>query len=134
MFSYRKITIIQSRKPAKPSINQKLQYLANSLGLFNLRDKENSCFRLFIELIKSSKKNEILSSDELALRIGLTRGTVVHHLNKLIESGLVIVDKNKYYLRVSNLKELLNEVEKDIERTMEDLKAIATEIDEQLGL
>ncbi|MCB9359197.1 winged helix-turn-helix transcriptional regulator [Candidatus Woesearchaeota archaeon] len=134
MISYRKITIIQSRKPAKPSINQKLQYLANSLGLFNLRDKENSCFRLFIELIKSAKRNEELSSDELAARLGLTRGTIVHHLNKLIESGLVIVEKNKYYLRVSNLKELINEVEKDMARTLEDLKGIASEVDEQLGL
>ena len=134
MFTYRKITIIQSQKPNKLNLNDKLQYLANSLGLFNLRDKENSCFRVFIELIKSAKRGESLTSDELALRLNLTRGTIVHHLNKLKESGLIVTQKNKYYLRVNNLKELINEVEFDINKTLVDLKKTASELDAQLGL
>jgi predicted transcriptional regulator len=134
MFSYRKITIIQTRRPVDQGINQKLQYIANSLGLFNMRDKENSCFRVFIELIKAAKTNRELSSDELAYKLGLTRGTVVHHLNKLIEAGLIIEKKNRYYLRVSNLTHLINEVERDIDNTLNELKRIARELDDQLGL
>lgn len=134
MFTYRKITIIQTQKPSKQNLNDKLQYLANSLGLFNLRDKENSCFRVFIELIKSAKREEAVTSDELALRLDLTRGTIVHHLNKLKESGLIVTQKNKYYLRVNNLKELINEVEFDINKTLDDLKKTASELDAQLGL
>ena len=132
--TYQRITIIHSRKPTELNIHQKLQWLANSLGLFNLRDKENSCFRLFIELLKASKKNESLSSDELAMRLNLTRGTVVHHLKKLIEAGIVISEQNKYYLRVDNLKDLVTEIEKDMTRTLESLKKTASEIDDQLGL
>ena len=37
-------------------------------------------------------------------------------------------------LRVDNLKDLVDEVEKDIERTCLDLKEIAQEIDKRLGL
>jgi predicted transcriptional regulator len=132
--TYQRITIINTRKPTELNIHQKLQWLANSLGLFNLRDKENSCFRLFIELLKASKKNESLSSDELALRLNLSRGTIVHHLKKLIEAGIVISDQNKYYLRVDNLKDLVTEIEKDITRTLDDLKKTAAEIDNQIGL
>jgi DNA-binding transcriptional ArsR family regulator len=134
MFSYKKITIIQTHRPSKQNVNDKLQWLANSLGLLNLRDKENSCFRVFIELIKSAKREESLTSDDLALRLNLTRGTIVHHLNKLKEAGLIIVQKNRYYLRVNNLKELIAEVEYDLVKTLEELKRTANELDSQLGL
>ena len=75
-----------------------------------------------------------LSSDELAYRLNLTRGTVIHHINKLMDAGIVVYDGKRYMLRVDNLKDLVDEVEKDIERTCSDLKNIAKEIDERLGL
>ena len=132
--NYQKITLIHLRKNNKLSINQKLQWLATSLGLFNLRDKENSCFRIFIILLNAAKANNGLSSDEIAYQLGLSRGTVVHHLNKQMEAGLVVVQKNKYFLRMNNLKGLVKEVEKDIISTIDDLKSIAKEIDDQLGI
>ena len=48
-----RITIINVRKPALRTINDELQWLGSSLGLFNLRDKDKSCFRIFIELLKN---------------------------------------------------------------------------------
>lgn len=129
-----KITIIKIRKPVETNLNQELQWLGSSLGLFNLRDKDKSCFRIFIELLKATKRKHPLSSDELAARLDLSRGTVVHHINKLMESGIVVNEFNRYMLRVNNLKELIDEVEKDIQRTCTDLRAIAEEVDEKLRL
>jgi len=77
---------------------------------------------------------ESLTSDELADRIGLSRGTIVHHLHKLEEAGLVLRDKNKYALRDGNLSEVLDELEKDLHRTIAELKQVAQEIDTELGL
>lgn len=131
---HQKITIIDVRKPKAKNINQELQWLGTSLGLFNLRDKDKSCFRLFIELLKSAKLKKPLSSDELAYRLNLTRGTVVHHLNKLIEAGIVTHYKNRYMLRVDNLESLIDEVERDLKRTCETLRKAAKEIDDTLGL
>ena len=51
-----------------------------------------------------------------------------------MESGFVVHEGNTYILRVDNLKSLIDEIEKDIKRTCEDLKDIAKEIDERLGL
>ena len=99
-----------------------------------MRDKDKSCFRIFIELIKASKEKKPLSSDELAAIAGLSRGTVVHHLNKMIDAGLIINHKNKYLLRVENLKALVDEIQKDLKRTMKDLKEVAEQIDESLEL
>jgi predicted transcriptional regulator len=131
MFRQR-ITIIKISKPVEKTVNRELQWLAISLGLFNLRDKDKSLFRIFIELIKSAKTQRPLSSDEIAFKLNLSRGTVIHHINKLMESGFVIHHKKRYMMRVSSLKELIEEMEKDIKRTCENLKDIAEEIDEKL--
>lgn len=129
-----RITIVNIRKPAEHNVNQELQWFGSSLGLFNLRDKDKSCFRVFVELLKSAKAKRTLTSDDLALRLALSRGTIIHHINKLIESGLVVHEGNTYTLRVDNLKSLIEEVEKDIRRACDDLKEIAKEIDNRLGL
>ena len=129
-----RITIMNIRKPIQKNINQELQWLGSSLGLFNLRDKDKSCFRVFIELIKNAKLGKPLSSDEIAYSLGLSRGTVIHHLNKLLDSGIAVEAERGYILRVSNLRGLINEVEKDLERTLDELREMAEEIDKSLGL
>lgn len=128
-----RITIIKLRKPVQKNINQELQWLGSSLGLFNLRDKDKSCFRVFIEMVKSAKQNRPLSSDELAFKLSLSRGTIIHHIHKLLESGIVIHINDGYILRVNNLQELIDEVEKDMLRTCNELKKMAKEIDGELG-
>jgi predicted transcriptional regulator len=116
------------------NLNENLQWFGSSLGLFNLRDKDKSCFRIFIELVKASKKGEGLKSDEIADRAKLSRGTVVHHLHKLIEAGIVMRHGKKYILRVNNLEVMIDELKKDIERSWRDLREVAQEIDNVLGL
>ena len=66
--------------------------------------------------------------------MSLSRGTVIHHLHKLLDSGIVVPASKGYILRVNNLQELVDEVEKDTIRTISDLKKMAREIDEGLGL
>ena len=129
-----RITIIRISRPRGHNINDELKWLSHSLGLFGERDKESSLYRLFVELIKSSRRGQALTSDELAYRLNLSRGTIIHHLNKLLESGIVITDHNRYVLRVSNLEVLVDELKQDIRRTLDNLKSIAKEIDEELGL
>jgi len=130
---YQKITIISSRRPIR-DINTELQWFGNSLGLFNLRDKDKSCFRIFIELLRNTKIKRPLSSDDIANKLSLSRGTVVHHINKLLESGIVIIEDNKYMLRVDNLEILIDELEKDIGRMLSELKSVAKDIDKHLAL
>jgi predicted transcriptional regulator len=131
---FRKLTIIQAPRPGGADVNERLQWFGGSLGLFNPRDKERSCFRIFITLLKSAKAKEELSSDELAKRTGLTRGTVIHHLNRLMASGMVEGYKSKYVLRVDKLETLVGKLEQDVDETMKALKGIAGELDKQLGL
>lgn len=128
-----RITIIKIRRPAK-NVNDELQWFGNSIGLFNMRDKDKSMFRIFIELLKSTRAKLYLTSDEIADKLQLSRGTVIHHVNKLMAAGLVVNERNRYLLRVDNLEELVDELKTDIARTMDDLKKVAENIDKMLGL
>lgn len=128
-----RITITRTEKPVLKDVNQQLQWVGSSLGLFSLRDRNSSCFRIFIELIKSTKANSPISSDELAFKLQLSRGTVIHHMNRLAEAGIVVSQNNKYMLRVSSLEILIDEIERDLKRACEDLKQIAKKIDKELS-
>ena len=131
---FERITIAKLKKQPKADLNQQIQWLSISLGLFNPRDKDRSCFRLFIELLKSAKKEAPMTSDELAYKLNLSRGTVVHHLNKLMESGIVIKHNNKYLLKAKNLENLIKELKADANSVFETLIGVANKIDRLLGL
>ena len=131
---FRKVTIIKIERPIKKDLNQEIQYISQSLGLFGIRDKEKSCFRVFLELLKASKNNKSLSSEQIAQRSNLSRATVIHHLNRLMEHGLIIHEDNRYKLIVSNMENLINEMQKNLDNTLKDLKKIAEDIDKELEL
>ena len=128
------IRIIKVRKPSQKDVNSDLQWFSESLGLFGDRDKEKSCFRVFIELLKATRERHSLSSDEIAFRTNLSRATVVHHLDKLKSAGFVIELHNRYILRVDNLEELIDELKKDLNRVFLGLEEMAKELDSELGL
>lgn len=131
---FHKITIVRMEKPEKDDLNNELQWFSNSLGMFTERDKEKSCFRIFIELLKATQKGKWISSDEIARNAHLSRGTVVYHLNRLIESGFVVSHRRKYMLRVRTLKNLVFEIKKDIDSVFENVEEMAKGIDEELKL
>ncbi len=129
----KKITIVKVRRSSQENINQELQWLGNSFGLFNLRDKDSSCFRIFITLVRKSKRNEAISSDKIADQLSLTRGTVVHHLSKLMDSGIVIRERTGYLLRENTLQQVVRDMKRDVEQMFIEMMDVAQEIDEKLG-
>jgi predicted transcriptional regulator len=129
---YQRITIVQTRRPHHATVNDELQWLGTSLGLFGERDKDKSAFRIFLELLKAAKRGQPLSSDDIAETLALSRGTVVHHINNLIAAGIVVYDGKRYWLREPRLEVLLEELRRDLDRMIEDLKRTAHEIDETL--
>ena len=127
-----RITIINVEPPTNADINQELQWLGATLGLFGQRDKDSSCFRVFITIVHSASENQPLTSDEIADRCGLTRGTVVHHLNKLRDAGLVSPAQQGYSLAAQSIQESLTAMEQEIQQTLALMRAVAKDIDEKL--
>ena len=129
----KRITVIKVRRTSSDDVNKELQWLGNSLGLFNLRDKDSSCFRVFITLVRRSRQNEALSSDDIATRLSLSRGTVVHHLTKLMNSGIVIREREGYLLREANLVKVVRDIQRDTQAMLQEMEEVAKDIDERLG-
>ena len=127
-----KFIIISSKKPDSSNVNEELQWLGGSLGLFNLRDKDKSCFRVFIVLLKETKTRRGLSSDQIAKQTGLTRGTVVHHLNKLMGTKIVKSEESRYFLAVKSVESLIDSIQQDVDQSLGELKKIARDLDHKL--
>ncbi len=128
-----RVTIVRVRKSSTDNVNQELQWLGNSLGLFNLRDKDSSCFRLFITLVRTSKQGKPISSDDIAQRLDLSRGTVIHHLTKLMDAGIAVKEQKGYILREGSLHDVIKDLHRDMEAAFAELEQVAKEIDERLG-
>lgn len=131
---FRKITIMKIRQSREPDVNEMLQAIGASLGLFSVRDKDKSCFRIFITLMHGMREGLDFSSDDIAAMTGLSRGTVIHHLNKLMESGIVEYDHGRYILTFSSVEELVERVERNVYRTLEGLRVTAKTVDGRLDL
>lgn len=130
----RRITIVNVRRPKEQSLNDELQWFGSALGLLGDRDRDKSRFRIFIELIKALKEAGGLSSDELAEKLNLSRATVVHHLNSLMEHGVVLHQGTKYVMRGQGLSSLVDDIRQDMERSLAELKKTAEELDKILDL
>lgn len=128
------IKLMKLREFPNKNVNSELMWLAQSIGLLNKRDKDKSLYRLFLELIKSSKNKEMLTSDELADRLNLTRATVIHHMKTLQNMGLIRRLNNTYILHSNSLLELFREIDNNYKKTMRQILTIAKNIDDELKL
>jgi predicted transcriptional regulator len=129
-----RIIIKRIRSPAPGNLNNDIDYLCKSLGYFSNRDKQYTAGKIFRLLVKEAcEPDKSLTSDEIANKINLTRGAIVHHLNCFISAGIVVKEHNKYRLRSASLQKSMEEIKSDIDRIMEQMKKIAIEIDKKLG-
>jgi len=126
--------ILAIRTPPTVDYDSDLEWICRSFGFLEPRDKKRTAFRIFKALVEAARHGKGYSSDELADKLGLTRGTMVHHLNKMIKGGLVIYHEGQYKLRGRSLKNTIEEVQRDINRVFEDLYKVAETIDQTLGL
>ena len=128
------ILVKRIRLPKPGNVNNDIDYLCKSLGYFSKRDKQDTAGKIFRLLVKEACEPEnCLTSDEIAERLNLTRGAIVHHLNNFISSGLVVKENNRYRLRSASLQKSMEEIRADIDRIMNQMIKIAIELDQKLG-
>lgn len=79
-------------------------------------------------------RNKGLASSELKLDTDLARSTVIYHLNRFIDAGLLVKRGRKYYLRASEMQKAIEEIEYDINREMQRMLDTAKEFDRLMQL
>ena len=115
----RQIIIKRIISPAPGNINKDIDYLCRSLGYFSKRDKNDTAGKIFRLLVKETcEPGKCLTSDEIAEKLNLTRGAIVHHLNNFISSGIIIKEQNKYRLRSLSLQKSMEEIRTDIDLSL----------------
>jgi predicted ArsR family transcriptional regulator len=110
------------------------QRLSRCFGFLEPRDKMKTAARTFASIVEVLREKGGVSSDELAERVGVSRAAVVHHLNRMTGSGLVVRREGVYQLRAQNLENTVIEVQRDVARVFENLRRIAREIDRSMNM
>lgn len=122
------------KKPKSNELDTDIAWMCECLGIVTPRDRDRTSTKILTVILRAARDDESLSSDEIANRVGITRGTAVHHIKKYMGSGIVVKHRSTYELRTHSLRETLDEIELDMERTIRRMKTIAEEIDEEMGL
>ena len=130
----KQFVVRQLREPTEKELNKDIEWVCNSFGFINTRDQNKTSFRILKALIKAAKEKKGMTSEELTNMVKPTIGSVIYHLNKLMRAGLVVKIGSAYELKMSSLLTTIVELEKDICATLLNIKTIATDIDEKIGL
>lgn len=130
----REVRIRHIIKKRQDSVEDTINLLCESLGVIGPRDVDNISVKIFKELLKALRGEKVMTSDELAEKVGLTRGAIVHHLNRMVKTGVVIRSSRGYEIRSYDLESLIDEVRTDVNRFLEDIRNVAKELDKALKL
>jgi predicted transcriptional regulator len=129
-----KIVVRRVEKPFSTDIGEELDWICRSFGFFEPIDKEKTASSVFKAIVFAAEKGRPVSSTVLAQEVGMSRGSVINHLNNLIRSGLVVRQGRHYFPRSKSLFRMLEEIEEDIERVFARMKKTARQIDEEFGI
>jgi predicted transcriptional regulator len=130
----RQFTVKKLREPVNKQLDQDIEWICNSLGFLTTRDQDKTAFKILKALIKSATQREGMTSEELSRYVEPTVGSVIYHLKKLMKAGLVVKLDSRYELRMNSFLKTIEEMEKEIANTLTDIKMIAKDIDDRVGL
>lgn len=130
----RQFTVKKLREPVKKQLDRDIEWICNSLGFLTPRDQDKTAFKILKALINSAKKGKGLTSEELTEYVEPTVGSVIYHLKKLMKAGLVVKLNSYYELRMNSFLKTIEEIEKEITIALSDIKMIAKDIDDKVGL
>jgi predicted transcriptional regulator len=132
--SLKQFVIRKLREPTEKQLDKDIEWVCNSFGFITPRDQDKTAFKILKALIKAAKEGKGLTSEELTELVEPTIGSVIYHLKKLMKAGLVVKLDSTYELRMSSLLTTIEEIEKEISMTLADIKKVAEDIDNKVGL
>jgi predicted transcriptional regulator len=110
-----------------------VKWLCEALGLAEGEENAKALDQQILEkLIVASRLDTGITSSEIGKKEGIARSTVIYHLNRLINTGLVTKRGRKYYLRAMDVASTIKEIEYDIDREFSRIHDAAQEFDRVL--
>lgn len=128
------IIVRRVERPIRKDLEDELDWICQSFGFFEPIDKEKTAATIFKLLVRAAESGKPLTSSDLAGMVNMSRGSVINHLNNLIQSGLIVKQGRYYYPRSKSIYRLIKEVEDDILSTLQRMERTAHEIDKAFGI
>jgi hypothetical protein len=123
------ITIRNVALPEKEGFDEKIAWICSSCGFFENIDKGKTAAIIFKEIYLAGMIGQVLTSTTIAERIGMSRGSVINHLNNLRKAGLIEKGGKYYFARHKSMEGIITEVEDDLLHIFNRMKRVAKEID-----
>lgn len=130
----RHFVIKKLREPSEKNVDSDIEWVCSSLGFVTPRDQDKTAYRIVKSLTEAAGNGRGMTGEELADQVEPTIGAVFYHLKRLMKAGLVVKFGSEFELRMNSLRKTIEEAERDIIRTLSDIKRIAGEVDDALGL
>ncbi len=119
-------------KPDQNDAEGIIRWFCDVFGLTSQEEEnpvEEQILKSFIEAARDGKG---LSSGELDLETKLARSTIIYHLNRFRDAGLLVKKGRKYYLRASEMEKVVQEIGYDLERELRGLIDASKRLDMML--
>ncbi|MFH1107360.1 MAG: hypothetical protein V1787_05695 [Candidatus Micrarchaeota archaeon] len=126
------LTVRSVELPHLKDFDSDFEWLCECLGLTS-GEKDGLAPGIFKQIVEAERAGRPARSIVISRKFKVTRGGAVYHLNRLIETGLIVRHGRAYGLRAGNLSETVDEVEEDMLRMFRRMKQIAREMDEEMG-
>ncbi len=128
------VVVKRVEKPFSGRSMDGLDWICQSLGFLEPIDRKRTASAVFKEILRATEEGRRISSSGLAERVGMSRGSVVNHLNNLMRSGLIVRNGRFYSARSRSVYRTLEEIEADIQHVFSKMKGAALVIDRELGV
>ncbi len=128
-----RIVIKTVERVANKTPQEFVKWLCEALDLSEDKFANKALDQQILEkLIIASRLGTGITSSEMGKKEGIARSTVIYHLNRLINTGLVVKKGRKYYLRAVDVASTIKEMEYDIDREFSRMYDAAREFDRML--
>ena len=119
--------------PEQDSVED-LRWICHALSLVTSRDKSETVVSVIQTILVGTRKGKALPSDKIAEHVGISRGTAIHHIKRLIRAGLIVRKGNTYELRELSLERTIARIKDDVCRFIDDVMEIGKSLDKLFHL
>lgn len=128
-----RVVIMVRRSHSSDSGEDRIVRFCQSLRIVEERDVDGTVVRV-VRTVLTRARDKAVGGTELAEASGLKRVTVLHHLRRLEELGLVAREDHKYRLRISCMEALMEQMRRDTLAMFAEAEEMARQIDSEYQL
>jgi len=123
--------VMVQRKDSE-NIDAELASLCKMMRIMSDRDTDGTLPQV-LKIMMVEGRGKPVGGSDLSRISGINRITIIHHLGRLEDAGLVRRSEGKYILKIQSAEDMLMEFRKEMEKHFSEMDEMAREIDEQFA-